>query len=103
MNKITLLCRSTLVNQFIKSSVIGNVSIITKSFCSNPNFKPFENNTQLDDSTERIVNVAVIGLPNAGKSTLINNLIDRKVTIIKLSYYITLLLSYITKTTFIIL
>lgn len=81
MNKLTLLFRTSVVNQYIKIPVISNISIISKkSLCSNPNFKPFESNVQLDDSTEKVVNVAIIGLPNAGKSTLINNLIDRKVS-----------------------
>jgi ribosome biogenesis GTPase A len=33
----------------------------------------------LEKQTRKLINVAIIGVPNAGKSTLINNLIDRKV------------------------
>lgn len=39
-------------------------------------------NTQLNELphySTRVLRVAIIGTPNAGKSTLINNLMDRKV------------------------
>lgn len=42
--------------------------------------KPQERVYQTNTSCEtRILKVAIIGLPNAGKSTLINNLMDRRV------------------------
>lgn len=34
----------------------------------------------VNQSQEKLVKLAVIGLPNAGKSTFINNLMDRKVS-----------------------
>lgn len=44
----------------------------------------YQTNTNCDT---RILKVAIIGLPNAGKSTLINNLLDRRVTYFLKSNY----------------
>lgn len=35
----------------------------------------------------KVVNVAIIGSPNAGKSTLINRILERKVSKIKIVFY----------------
>lgn len=41
----------------------------------------FENASNIEDtnSSQKLLRVAVIGMPNAGKSTFINHLMDRKV------------------------
>lgn len=36
-------------------------------------------NDEEDELAKRLLRVTIIGLPNTGKSTLINNLMDRKV------------------------
>lgn len=54
-------------------------------FSSQPNYETAKN-------VGKVVNVAIIGAPNAGKSTLINKILDRKVSILK---YIVFLLKYI--------
>lgn len=40
-----------------------------------------ENISQENQSQQKLLKLAVIGLPNAGKSTFINNLMDRKVNL----------------------
>lgn len=36
----------------------------------------------------KVVNVAIIGAPNSGKSTLINNIVERKVSFLSITYLI---------------
>lgn len=52
-----------------------NLLVKHRFFCSQSLSK-----VDLEIQNERLIKVAVIGIPNAGKSTFINNLIDHRVS-----------------------
>ncbi|XP_025837206.1 GTPase Era, mitochondrial [Agrilus planipennis] len=67
-----------LINQFLTVAIRRNLVRNLRQLCVN------ENESHLDDPllqkpAQKILKVAIIGMPNAGKSSIINNLMDRKV------------------------
>ncbi|XP_022916981.2 GTPase Era, mitochondrial [Onthophagus taurus] len=61
---------------FIKTLFLRKIPdfliITTRKCTTNQNLQP-------EEATQRILKVAIIGMPNAGKSTFINNLVERRV------------------------
>lgn len=58
---------------------VGNVSFFMKSCASLCSAVSKIENFNLPSSDTKVLKVGIIGTPNAGKSTIINNLMDRKV------------------------
>lgn len=89
--KILKMLNSTLliVNRNIFSCFVSRRALL----CSKvkiPNGNNFSQTLSIypksEVSNEKVVNVAIVGVPNSGKSTLINNLVDRKVSSNKTAY-----------------
>lgn len=58
---------------------ISNSCYKTKQVCLQAIFYSSEPRQASKDLTAKVVNVAIIGAPNSGKSTLINKIVERKV------------------------
>lgn len=68
-------------HQLLKRSVKYLIFPEIRYFCTELT-KHIDLKTPETSTNEKLVKVAIIGVPNAGKSTFINNLIDHRVRII---------------------
>ncbi|KAL5286832.1 ERAL1 family protein [Megaselia abdita] len=68
---------------FVNSLIVNNQNLLkctqNRLYNSSPKEKPSESFSKSNENSEKSLNVAVIGMPNAGKSTFINNLISHRV------------------------
>lgn len=87
MKSISLLCQIELFRKFTKSNdVITSVLVAraqrqysSKPQAENSSTKEEKNDTEEPKKCEKSIKIAVIGVPNAGKSSFINHFVNRKV------------------------